>query len=351
MSNSFTSPGLLVDPARLTSGLTIRSDELERIGDMQNYAFAVGGCGNVLAQAWDSDVFKFTSTSMTDVCEWFVPVPSEEHQELVFRLSSFSALSGSQAKVTITFPTSSNTYSTTVTITDSSRYNSVFDVITVSITGAEQDQFAKVTLSLQAAAGSTVEVSGIQASWTKLSSPLASRSLGQHGSDFIPAGQNRLGADNALSSRFGVNSLSNIDLLRQRRRTLLAWSGVSSSSTSPAQGLGTLDSQILFSLAALPAGINNIGLNIVVYIKAANIGGSPLNIDIFGHSISVSVNGWSAHELDLRLQESTQSDQFGLSVYRVGLDESLNNQSNLLSTSNPISSTPPFILGLCILGV
>ena len=44
MSNSFTSPGLLVDPARLTSGLTIRSDELERIGDMQNYAFAVGGC-------------------------------------------------------------------------------------------------------------------------------------------------------------------------------------------------------------------------------------------------------------------------------------------------------------------
>ena len=351
MSNSFTTPGILVDPARLTSGLTVRSDELTRIGDMQNYAFAVGGCGNVLAQAWDSAVFEFTSTSMTDVCEWFVSVPSEEHQEFLFRLSAYSAPAGSQAKVTLTYPTSSNTYTNTVAITDTSRFNSAFDVITVTATNAEQDAFAKVTLSLQAAAGSTVEVAAIQASWSTLSSPLANRSLGQHGSNFVPAGQNRLSADNALTSRFGVDTLSNIELLRQRRRTLLAWSGVSTSSTSPAQGLGTLDPQILFSEVALPAGINDAGLSVTVYIKAANIGGSPLVVDLFGYALSVTVNGWSAHQLDLRLQESTLSNQFGLSVYRVGLDESLSNPSSLLSANNRINTAPPYVLGLCILGV
>ena len=43
MSNSFTSPPVLVDPARVTAGLTIRSEEASRLADMNNYTFATHG--------------------------------------------------------------------------------------------------------------------------------------------------------------------------------------------------------------------------------------------------------------------------------------------------------------------
>ena len=76
MSNSFTSPPVLVDPARVTAGLTISSEEVSRLGDMVNYSFAHVGCGNVISQAWHDDVFLFENTTMTDVCEWIVPRPS-----------------------------------------------------------------------------------------------------------------------------------------------------------------------------------------------------------------------------------------------------------------------------------
>ena len=39
MANSFTSPPVLVDPARVTAGLTIRAEEMRRLGDMVNYSF------------------------------------------------------------------------------------------------------------------------------------------------------------------------------------------------------------------------------------------------------------------------------------------------------------------------
>jgi len=81
LSNSFTSPPVLVDPARVTAGLTIRSEEASRLADMNNYTFAHVGCGNVISQAWHDEVFQFDSTSMTDVCEWIVPRPSAEHVE------------------------------------------------------------------------------------------------------------------------------------------------------------------------------------------------------------------------------------------------------------------------------
>ena len=351
MTNSFTSPPVLVDPARLTSGLTIRSQEAQRLADVQNYAFAHGGCGDVVNQAWQSEAFEFTTTSLTDVCEWVVPHPSEEHVEFKLRLSSFSTLSGSTAKVTVYFALSGGTYSATTTITDTSRFGSVFDVITVPISAVEDELYARVTLSLQAAAGATIEVSAVQGSWTPLTSPLAARALDQYGEQVIPQGQNRLSADQPLSSRFGVNTLNNITQMRKRPRTLLNWSGVFTSSSSAAKGLGTTDTQILFSDVAISSGLNLIGLDIDIFINAVNIGGTPLLIDVFGYRLTVSLNGWNSIGADLRLPESDRSSDFRLSMHRVGLDDTPHNAGVLLSGSNLITANPPYIQGISIMGV
>lgn len=352
MTNSFTSPPVLVDPARLTSGLTIRSQEAQRLADMQNYAFAYGGSGDVLNQAWDAEVFEFTTTSMTDVCQWYIPHPSEEHVEFKLRLSSFSTVSGSTAKCTIQFPLSGNSYYATATITDSSRFNSVFDVITVPISAVEDEPYVLITLSLQAASGATIEVSAVQGSWSPLTSPLASRALDQYGEEVIPQGQNRLGVDLPLSSRFGVETLNNITQMRKRPRTLLNWSGVFASSSSPAKGLGSTDPQILFSEVALSAGLNLIGLNVVVFINTENVGVSPLLVDVFGYRLSLPLNGWNVISVDLREPELVdRSNDFRLSMHRVGLMDTPNNADVLLSASNLITANPPYIKGIAIMGV
>jgi hypothetical protein len=352
MSNSFTSPPILVDPARLTSGLTIRSQEAQRLADMQNYAFAYGGSGDVLNQAWDAEVFEFTTTSLTDVCQWYIPHPSEEHVEFKFRLSSFSTVSGSTARVSVNFPLSGGTYRTTATITDSSRFSSVFDVITVPISAVEDEPYALVTLSLQAASGATIEVSAVQGSWSPLTSPLASRALDQYGEEVIPQGQSRLGDDLPLSSRFGVETLNNITQMRKRPRTLLNWSGVFASSSSPAKGLGSTDPQILFSEVALSAGLNLIGLNVVVFINTENVGVNPLLVDVFGYRLSLPLNGWNVISVDLREPELVdRSNDFRLSMHRVGLMDTPNNADVLLSASNLITANPPYIKGIAIMGV
>lgn len=352
MSNTYTTPPLLVDPARLTSGLTVRSTELSRLGDMQNYAFAYGGCGDVVNQAWSSEAFEFNSTSMTDVCQWYIPHPSEEHIEFKFRLSAYTSVAGSQAKVTITFPTTSNSYTSTITITDTSRFNSAFDVATVTLGAVEADERAILTLSLQASAGATIEVAAIQGSWSPLASPLAARALDQYEEEFIPFGATRLGADYPLPARFGVDSINNLGHLRKRGRTLLNWSGVfsSSSTPAPAKGLGVSDAELLSSEVAIPGGLNVVGLKIIILINAVNITTSKV-FDIMGYPITVSSNGWSAHERDIRSPELERSQDFKLSMYRVGLDSTPLNQSNLLSISNPLSGSPEYIQGLSIIGV
>lgn len=357
MSNSFTSPPVLVDPARTTAGLTIRSEEASRLGDMNNYAFAHTGCGTVISQAWDDQVWPFSTNSMTDVCEWYVPHPSEEHVEFKLRVMAHSSVSGNTAKATVTFPTTSNSYFSTGTITDTARFGSAFTEITVAISAVESDRYAIVKLSLQAASSAVIYVAGVQGNWSALSSPLATRSLDQYGSEFIPAGATRLGADLPLTSRFGVDTLSNIDLVRQRGRVLLSWSGVQDSDTYTQQGalhkaalgVGSYDPELMFSEAAIFAGMPENGLDVDVFINAANIS-AALEIELFGYRLTISSNGWNAYSLDNRLTQIERSVEFRLPMYRVGLEQTEHNVSNLLSDTNRASNSVKLIKGLAIIG-
>ena len=79
MSNSFTSPPLLVDPGRVSASQTIRTTEASRLGDLENYCFAQGGCSDVINQYWDQEVLRVDSSTKVQICEWYIPRPSNIH--------------------------------------------------------------------------------------------------------------------------------------------------------------------------------------------------------------------------------------------------------------------------------
>jgi len=357
MSNSFTSPPVLVDPARVTAGLTIRSEEISRLGDMVNYSFAHVGCGNVINQAWHDEVFQFDLTTMTDVCEWIVPRPSAEHTEFKLRLMAHSTVSGGQAKVTVSSPISGHSDSTTITITDSSRFQSGFDVITVAISSVEQELYAEVTLSLDAPSGGLIEVAGVQGGWTPLTSPLTVRALDQFNEEFIPMGASRLGADLPLTSRWGVDMLNNIRMMRPRGRVLFSWSGVDESrvvsTQAAAKGLGVFDTQLMYSDAVSFDGMPENSLDVDVWFFVENYDAAdPLIVIAMGYRFTMAQGGWNSFGVAVRGQELPRSIEFRLPMYRSGLNESEINDDNLLTNQDRRqSNNDPYISGLMIVGV
>ena len=352
MSNSYTSPPTLTDSARVTAGLTLRTTEMSRLGDLQNYIFATGGTSDVLNQYWDLDVFEANDTSDTTVCEWYIPRPSNIHNELKVRLSAHQT-HGGVATVVLTFPTSTNTYSQSTTITDSSRFQTAFNEVSINVTGNETDERIKLSLQLRSTSPGYVQMAFIEARWTPLSSPLATGALTQGADSFIPQGVSRLGADLPLTARFGVETLENLTMLRKRGRTLYQWSGARTSraGSDPAQGVGIFDPQVMFSNVALYGGMNQIdGLEVDVFIDVVNYSAGSF-IDIFGQRLSITASGWNEYNLKLRLEEITLSDEFRLSMYQVGIDDTLNNGNLLLSINNKINTSPLYIRAISIIGV
>ena len=358
MSNSFASPPQLTDPARTTAGLTIRSTEISRIANSQNYSFAVGGCHNVVSQSWAADVFRFDSTTKTRVCEWYIPRPSSAHNTLKCRINCFAQVTGSSVEVSFKVVPSGNVYSSSANITDfgGGRYNSSFLELTINITDSLTDEFCILGLDLTGSGSGYIEINEFQASWLALTSPLAA-GVYQQGTtnEFIPQGQSRYGADLPLTSRFGVQTLDNITTMRRRGRVLLNWSAsfASSSATSPAQGLGVAEQHLLYSMVALFAGMREEGLNVDIFIKVSGLGaGATLDFDIFGYRVELYQNSWNSFGLGLIVPEDlTMSDEFGLSMYRVGVDNTPHNQSVLLGTGNPITGSPAYIQAISVIGV
>ncbi len=357
MSNSFTSPPVLVDPARVTAGLTIRSEEISRLGDMVNYSFAHVGCGNVISQAWHDQVFQFDSTTMTDVCEWIVPRPSAEHVEFKLRLMAHSTVSGGQAKVTVSSPISGHSDSTTITITDTSRFQSGFDLITVAISSVEQELYAEVTLSLDAPSGGLIEVAGVQGGWTPLTSPLTVRALDQFNEEFIPMGAHRLAADLPLTSSWGVDMLTNIRMMRPRGRVLFSWSGVDESrcvgTQAAAKGRGVFETQLMYSDAVSFDGMPENSLDVDVWFYVENYDAAdPLVVIAMGYRFTMAQGGWNSFGVTVRGQELPRSIEFRLPMYRSGLNESEINDDNLLTNQDRRqSNNDPYISGLMIVGV
>jgi hypothetical protein len=364
MSNSFTSPPLLTDASRVVAGQTIRTAEIARLADSSNYAFATGGTSNVLSQTWDDSTFRQDGTSFVEMCQWYIPQISSSHQTLNIILSAFCATAGAQTKFSLTL--GSNTYTTTLTITDTSRYSSAFVSGAINITAFQNDFAGLLKMEVKAPTGGEVEVLGVMANWSPLTSPLAT---GQHFhqlSEYIPQGQARLSADLPLSSRTGVELINNINTLRRRPRVLFNWSGVEgvssgsgiSSAGAVAQAIGDGDLNSLFSESAIFPGMRDDStLDITAYVHVLQNGGSytPLSIDLLGERITMNSAGWTTHSLSFRLDELQRSNEFGLSMYRIGPDDTEHNRMHLYIKGTDIDGSSgafkPYLAGLTIIGV
>jgi len=200
MSNSYTSPPTLVDPSRVTAGLTLRTTEISKLGELQNYSFAQGGCVDVVAQAWGNAVFRVDATVKTVVCEWYIPRPSDHHNVFKFRIACHRSAAGSRIGGAITFPLSGNSYSSDIVITDTNRYSTVFEEVTISVTATESELFCRLTLFTDITSG-YIEIANVNGSWVDILSPLDPGVHQQGGDVFTPQGINRLGADRPLSAR------------------------------------------------------------------------------------------------------------------------------------------------------
>jgi len=352
MSNTFSSSPQLVDPGRVSASQTIRTTEASRLGDLQNYAFANGGCHDVVAQLWDAEVLRISSSTKVQVCEWYIPRPSNIHNIFKFRVAAFTTKALASVEVEIYFPLSANSYTASTTVTDSSRYASVFDELTVNITATEDELYCICKFYVTAIPSNYVEVSSVSGRWSPLTSPLATGALEQGDDEFIPVGASRLGADLPLPARFGVQTLNNIEILRKRGRTLFNWSGCSNTMTghNAPVGLGIFDQQVMFSNVALFAGMNQIDLDIDVFINIENYV-SGKSYDIFGYKLTPIQNGWNSFGLTLRIQESDLSNQFNVSMYKVGLENTASNTETLLSQNYRQTDTAMYIKGLSIIGV
>lgn len=360
MSNSFTDEPTLVEPGRVSASQTIRTIEISRLADLQNHCFAYGGTHNVINQAYDDSCFVQDWTSFVSMSEWYIPIISQSHNELKIRLSAFCATTGSQVRFTLFFALSGNSYTDTINVSSTGRFTGTFDTATITITNTETERFAYLRLEAKAPASDEVEILAIQANWTPLTSPL---SAGVHyiGTDeFIPQSANQQAADYPLSSRFGVQTINNIETLRTRGRVLLNWSGVSNASSTrtidqaanPPIGIGHGDQNYLFSEVALFSGMNETtNLRVNLFANVVGLSGSQtITVEIFSHRLTFSLNGWNSYSLTLIRDEVARSNEFGLSMYRVGVEVSDINAQNLLSILNPVSSSP-YISALSIIGV
>lgn len=359
MSNSFTSTPTLADPGRVTAAQTIRTTEASRLGDLQNHVFALGGTHNVVSQLFDDSCFVQNSTTLVTMCQWTIPLISKQHTTLVVNVSGFCPTAANGTTVFSLTMDDGTKYSTTILITDQSRYISGFNQGTITITGSHTGNTAVLALDVKAPVGQEVTILGVQANWQALTSPLTTGELQIDTRSFIPQGVNRLGADLPLTARFGVETLSNINTLRSRGRVIFNWSGVEGASSSlaitdaaaPPRGIGRGDLPTFYSPAALFSGTVEGGYSVKVCINVKNLGsGQSFVFIVMGNSLTLTANGWTSFDIDLVQDELTLSDRFGLSVYRAGVDERTANVSGIASPSHP-PSTSGYVAGLSIIGV
>ena len=358
MSNSYTSPPTLTDPSRLTASQTIRSTEIARMSDLVNYCFATGGTHNAVSQHFDDLTFIQNSTTNVTMVEYIVPRLSNHHNSLVVNIQAYSN-SVANPIVTAGYTIGGIKYTATISITDQTRYQSSFNSGTISITGSHAEEYGVLSIDLAAVSGADLVLISIQANWQALSSPLTTGELLQYTDVFTPMGQTRQGADLPLCSRWGVQMIENINTIRRRPRVLFNWSGIKNASTALAiteagagpKAIGRGDLSSFYSEVAIFAGTSeNSDLQIQVWVHLDNYSSGSINFDVMGNTLVLDQSGWQLFNIDLTQVELSRSNQFGLSIYAAGVDNSPA-QINAVSSPIRLPSATPYIAGLCIIGV
>ena len=350
MSNSYTSPPTLADPATVTAGQPITELAPSRMGDLQNYIAAVGGCINLVSQCWDNGVFASSSATQINVLRYRVPAISRAHRQIKVYIvaKAFTAAGSIEIEVddgtstlynNVACPTGLQTLTYTLTFPGVTLASDMIDLEVDIINGS----------------GGSIEIRTIMAEWSTITSPITT--IMESGSlTYRPMGINRLSTPLPLSSRFGVNTINNIVMMRKRARVFLSWAGCLNipNTSQCSKGIGIGDIPILFSDSFIPDGVkddDDFKIYAEIYVEQATVL-DPMTVLIMGNRIEISSNGWSQHELDLNPDPIASSGRYGLPMYRVGFDDAAVNQSNLdkLSTQAARNGTGAIITSLTIWG-
>ena len=319
MSNSFTSPPTLADTGALISGQIIKTDSLSRMGDLSNYLHAHGGTSTNIAQCFDANTCVTDSTSYVDLCSWRIPIPSNDHTTIDFHVNARVTTTGSGTiQFSLTDGNSTPQGSSTITITSTSYAVATVSHSFISSTTAE---YVDVVMKGKVTTGSTydLDIQTVAARFLALSSPLSAGATAQGSDEIIPFGVSRLGANYPLSARAGVQWRNNIETFRNRKRLLLAWSGIENPSSvfgaprgQGPKSLGIGDVQAM----QLQSPLFTNGGDITIWVYVVSISGTK-KIGFMGQVFEISSNGWNELTLTPNLDQMTdQSRSFGISLYK-----------------------------------
>jgi len=320
MSNTFTSPPSVPDTGDLIAGRVITTTTLARMGDLSNYLHAHGSTSNCISQAFDANTCVTNSTSFVDLCRWRVPIPSNDHTTIQFHVAARVTSTGTGTlKFTLTDANSVAQGNSSISITSTA---SIHAHATVSHTFTSSTTAAYVDIVMQGKVDADtydVDVQVIAARFTAFTSPLSAGNTAQGSDKITPFGASRLGANNALSSRAGVQWRTNIETMRSRKRPLLIWSGVENPSSaftgrgqSP-KSLGVGDCQSMQVQSPLFIG----GGSITLWIYVVDISGTK-KFAFMNRLFSVTSNGWNEFTFTPSLENTTlESVVFGFPLYKI----------------------------------
>ena len=320
MSNTFTSPPTVPDTADIIAGRVIKTESLARMGDLSNYIHAHGGTSNCISQSFDVNTCVTNSTSYVDQCRWRIPIPSNDHTTIQFHVAARVTSTGTGTlQFTLTDANSVAQGVSTISITSTA---SIHAHATVSHTFSSSTTAAYVDVVMAAKVDANtydVDVQTVAARFTALSSPLSAGNTAQGSDKITPFGASRLGANNALSSRAGVQWRTNISTMRSRKRPLLIWSGIenpSSAFTGRGQGpksLGVGDCQSMQVQSPLLVG----GGSLTLWVYVVDISGTK-KFAFMNRLFSVTSNGWNEFTFTPSLENTTlESITFGFPLYKI----------------------------------
>jgi len=354
MSNSFTSPPTLGSELTVVAGQPITEGAISAMSETANYLWAVGGSHNCLSQAWAEGQCTQKGTAYQLMLSYRIPTISNDHYDFHMH---FIALGPGCVRSTLTLGASSYTSETCST-------GAGPHVIEQSIvvTSASTATYATLDIEVKHTTGTPNhhELRCVAGRWVAKTSPVdtGARYLGTT-DEFIPFGINRVGNDNALSARWGVDMLRNIETLRRRPISYLSWSGVDNllaaptgpTDPAPALYLGLGD---IFSLQVpvhIPQEVVEQGsYTIHLHAYLVDVVGS-IEFDFMGDRVSFSANGWQTAEIEIQVEaDDDLSRLLDLNIYRIGPENTFDN-TEVLFDAGTVPWTAAKIQSLSIWGV
>ena len=346
MSNTFTSPPTVPDTGDIISGRVIKTASLERMGNLSNYNHAHGGTDSVISQAFDRNTCVTQSASFVDLCRWRVPIPSEDHGTIDFFIAAQVSSTGTgTVRFTLTDGDATAQGSSTITVTSTGSY--IVHSVSHTFTSSSSADYVDIVMEGKVASSGTydLDIQTVCARFTALTSPLAATS------EIEPFGLNRLGANQALTARAGVQFRTNINEMRNRKRLLLAWSGIENPTSvfstrgKGPKSLGVGDSYSMQVQSPLYVG----GGQITLWIYVVDISGTK-QFAFMNRLFSVTSNGWNEFNFDPSLDSSSlESQTFGISLYKLNPNVYLESDTLLDSIQREaVSNSLPRITALSI---